>query len=142
MSDLPDFDNLWDYNDPEKTEKAFRELLAVAENSAGPEYHAQLLTQIARTHSLRRDFESAHRILDDAELLIGGIDTTLGQNTLSRTYPLSPRARPHLQLRQWTSKLHARSSRKPGNWREVSVKTTTPWTRPTCWGSAKMEIGR
>ena len=81
MSNLPNFDNLWDYNDLEKTEKAFRELLAVAENSAGPEYHAQLLTQIARTHSLRRDFESAHRILDDAELLIGGIDTTPGQKT-------------------------------------------------------------
>ena len=82
MSNLPNFDNLWDYNDLEKTEKAFRELLAVAENSAGPEYHAQLLTQIARTHSLRRDFESAHRILDDAESLIGDIDTTPGQNTL------------------------------------------------------------
>ncbi len=81
MSNLPNFDNLWDYNDPEKTEKAFRELLAVAENSAGPEYHAQLLTQIARTHSLRRDFESAHRILDDAESLIGDIDTTPGQKT-------------------------------------------------------------
>ena len=81
MSDLPDFDQLWDYKDPEKTEKAFRNLLPAAQESGNSEYHAQLLTQIARTHSLRRDFESAHRILDDAELLIGGIDTTPGQKT-------------------------------------------------------------
>ena len=81
MSDLPNFDNLWDYNDPEKTEKAFRNLLPATRESGDSEYDAQLLTQIARTHSLRRDFESAHRILDDAESLIGGIDTTPGQKT-------------------------------------------------------------
>ncbi len=81
MSNLPDFDKQWDFNDPEQTEKAFRELLTVGESAADPEYHAQLLTQIARTHSLRRDFESAHRILDDAESLIGNIDTTSGQKT-------------------------------------------------------------
>ncbi len=82
MSDLPDFDMLWDYNDPEKSEKAFRNLLPATLESGDSEYHAQLLTQIARTYSLRRDFESAHRILDDAESLIGDIDTTLGQKTL------------------------------------------------------------
>ena len=81
MSNLPDFDKQWDFNDPEQTEKAFRELLTVGESAADPEYHAQLLTQIARTHSLRRNFESAHRILDDAESLIGDIDTTPGQKT-------------------------------------------------------------
>ena len=70
MSELPDFDELWDFNDPEKSEQAFSELLAVAESVGDPDYHAQLLTQIARTHSLRRQFNEAHHILDDAEALL------------------------------------------------------------------------
>ena len=70
MNNLPDFDTLWDYNDPEKSEQAFRELLAVAESVGDPDYHTQLLTQIARTHSLRRQFDEAHSILDDAEALL------------------------------------------------------------------------
>lgn len=74
MSDLPDFDQFWDYNDPEKTEKAFEDLLPVAERAGDRAYHAQLLSQIARTHSLRRQFVEAHRILDDAETLIVNID--------------------------------------------------------------------
>ena len=74
MHNLPDFDKLWDYNDPEKTEKAFRDLLPIAERAGNPEYHAQLLTQIARVHSLRRQFDEAHGILDDAETLIVNID--------------------------------------------------------------------
>ncbi len=70
MNSVSDFDELWDYNDPEKSEQAFRELLAVAESVGDPEYHTQLLTQIARTHSLRRQFDEAHSILDDAEALL------------------------------------------------------------------------
>ncbi|MXY47724.1 MAG: tetratricopeptide repeat protein [Gemmatimonadetes bacterium] len=74
MSDLPDFDKLWDYNDPAKTEKAFRGLLPIAERAGDHDYHAQLLSQIARTHSLRRQFDEAHRILNDAKTLIVNID--------------------------------------------------------------------
>ncbi len=74
MSNLPDFDRLWDYNDPAKTEKAFEDLLPVAERAGDRAYHAQLLSQIARTHSLRREFDEAHRILDDAETLIVNVD--------------------------------------------------------------------
>lgn len=74
MSNLPGFDQLWDYNDPEKTEKAFRGLLPAAEHSGDSDYHAQLITQIARTLSLRREFDEAHRILDNAETLIVDID--------------------------------------------------------------------
>ncbi|MXY96675.1 MAG: tetratricopeptide repeat protein [Acidimicrobiia bacterium] len=74
MSNLPDFDKLWDYNDPEQTEKAFQDLLPAAERVGNHDYHAQLLTQIARTHSLRRQFVEAHRILDEAETLIVNID--------------------------------------------------------------------
>ncbi|MXW05970.1 MAG: tetratricopeptide repeat protein [Gemmatimonadetes bacterium] len=76
MHNLPDFDRLWDYNNPAKTEKAFEELLPVAESAGNPDYRAQLLTQIARTHSLRREFDAAHRILDEAETLIVNINNS------------------------------------------------------------------
>lgn len=81
MSNLPDFDQLWDYNDPAKTEKAFEELLLDAEGAGNCDYHAQLLTQIARTHSLRRQFDVAHGILDDVETLIVNIDNPLNDVT-------------------------------------------------------------
>ena len=74
MNNLPDFDQLWNYNDPEQTEKAFRELLSAAERAGDRAYHAQLLSQIARTHSLRGQFVEAHGILDEAETLIVNID--------------------------------------------------------------------
>ncbi len=70
MNSVSDFDELWDYNDLVKTEKDFRELLPESRASGDPEYHTQLLTQIARTHSLRRQFDEAHSILDDAEALL------------------------------------------------------------------------
>lgn len=77
MHNLPDFDKLWDFNDPAKTEKAFEDLLPVVESTGNHDYHAQLLTQIARTHSLRRQFVEAHDILDDVETLIVNIDNPL-----------------------------------------------------------------
>lgn len=81
MSNLPNFDQLWDYNDPENTEKAFKDLFAESRNSGDREYQAQLLTQIARTYSLRRDFEEAHRILDDVEKMINVVATALDIQT-------------------------------------------------------------
>ncbi len=61
---MQDFDKLWNYNDPATTEIKFREVL----NDSSPEkdlsLHVQLLTQIARTHSLRKQFDNAHKILD------------------------------------------------------------------------------
>ncbi len=70
MNSVSDFDEMWDYSDPENTEKVFRKLVPEALNSTDPEYHTQLLTQIARTHSLRRQFDEAHSILDDAQALL------------------------------------------------------------------------
>ena len=70
-STLPDIDAMWDFNDVPATEKLFRRLLA--ELDAGvdaggtAEYRLQLLTQIARTHSLRREFDAAHALLDSVE---------------------------------------------------------------------------
>lgn len=96
MSNLPDFDQLWDYNDPEKTEKAFKDLFAESRNSGDREYQAQLLTQIARTHSLRRDFEEAHRILDDVEKMINVVATALDiQTPVARIRYLLERGRAH-----------------------------------------------
>lgn len=64
---MPDFDSLWDYNNPASTEMKFR---AVLPECATEAERAELLTQIARTHSLRRQFTEAHQILDEASSLI------------------------------------------------------------------------
>ena len=69
---LPDIDSLWDFDDPAKTEQVFRELLSSAEASGG-DYLIELLTQIARAQGLQSRFEDAHRTLDRAEGLTGGV---------------------------------------------------------------------
>ncbi len=69
-SGLPDFDQLWDYDKPSDTEQIFRALLPEARAAAGVSYRAELLTQIARTQGLQRQFEAAHRTLDEAEKLL------------------------------------------------------------------------
>jgi tetratricopeptide (TPR) repeat protein len=68
--ELPNFDEWWDYGDPAGTEVKFRELLPAAKGSGDASYHAQLLTQIARTLGLQRKFEEAHRILDEVEAML------------------------------------------------------------------------
>ena len=70
LAPLPDFDSLWDYNHPDETEKKFRELLPAAQASGDDSYHAELLTQIARTQGLQRKFAEAHRTLDSVEALL------------------------------------------------------------------------
>jgi tetratricopeptide (TPR) repeat protein len=60
-----DFEQLWDYDKPADSETRFRAALTKA--TAGSEAQLQLLTQIARTHSLRRDFAGAHQLLDQVE---------------------------------------------------------------------------
>jgi tetratricopeptide (TPR) repeat protein len=67
---LPDFDAMWDYNDPSGTEMKLREVLPQAEASGDLSYHAQLLTQIARTQGLQRKFEEAHKTLDVVEAML------------------------------------------------------------------------
>ena len=65
-----DFDQLWNYGNPERTEQQFRALIPAAQAHPDPEYYPQLLTQIARTFSLRRKFDEAHAVLDQAETLL------------------------------------------------------------------------
>ena len=60
-----DFEHLWDYTQPAESETRFRAVLANAE--PGSENQLQLLTQLARTHSLRRNFDESHKLLDQVE---------------------------------------------------------------------------
>ena len=69
-SNLADLHGLWDYNDPAGTESKFRAGLATAEASDDRGHHAELLTQVARAQGLQRQFDEAHRTLDEAEEMI------------------------------------------------------------------------
>jgi tetratricopeptide (TPR) repeat protein len=62
-----DIDALWEYDDPARSESAFRDALA---NTNGDE-RLELLTQIARTYGLRRRFDEAHRLLDEVASQLG-----------------------------------------------------------------------
>lgn len=77
---------LWDFADPAKTEAAFRSLEPVYAK-LGSDKLAELRTQISRTHSLRRQFEEAHAILDE----------------VANTPTLEPRTRVYLHLERGRS---------------------------------------
>ena len=77
---LPDFDEFWQKGAPAEVEVAFRELLPLAESSGDDSYHGALLTQIARTYSLRGLFDEAHALLDQVE----GMQTAVSAKTWSR----------------------------------------------------------
>lgn len=64
---LPEFDTLWDYYKPAQTRAKFEEILGSGAIEEGSSYQLELLTQIARTFSLERNFEQAHRTLDKVE---------------------------------------------------------------------------
>jgi tetratricopeptide (TPR) repeat protein len=67
---LPDFDKLWDFANPVKTESTFSSLLRPAVGSGDIDYYAQLLTQVARAQGLQGKFDQAHASLDQADFLI------------------------------------------------------------------------
>jgi tetratricopeptide (TPR) repeat protein len=60
---LPDFDSLWNYDQPAETEARFLELLPEIPG----EERLQLLTQIGRAQGLQRRFDDAHHTLNDVE---------------------------------------------------------------------------
>lgn len=68
MPALPAIDSLWNYEDPAATEQQF--LAILPEASGDPPYHVELLSQLARTHSLRDQFAAAHAYLDQADALL------------------------------------------------------------------------
>jgi tetratricopeptide (TPR) repeat protein len=61
-------DSYWEYSDPAASEARFRAALP----QATADERLELLTQIARTHSLRRQFAEAHALLDEVEPQLGG----------------------------------------------------------------------
>ncbi len=66
-SGLPDFRDIWNFDDPAATHAKFEALLQTDVVKEHPTYRRQLVTQIARTHSLRGAFEEAHATLDEVE---------------------------------------------------------------------------
>ena len=58
-----DIDSFWEYTDPAVSEERFRTALS----SAQGDVRLELLTQIARTFSLRQRFDQAHEVLNDVE---------------------------------------------------------------------------
>ena len=64
--ELPDFNAMWNYDDPAATEARFRSLIPLAGESGDANYHAELLTQIARSQGLQRKFGEAQVTLDEA----------------------------------------------------------------------------
>ena len=67
QSDAPgsiEIEALWEYSDPAMSESRFRRAL---EGSKGDQA-LELMTQVARTYSLRRQFDEAHRLLDQVHV--------------------------------------------------------------------------
>ena len=90
----PDFNDLWDYSDPAGTEALFTSLLPANKASANTSYTLQLKTQIARTYSLRGQFEQAHKILDDVEAVMANDDIVVVRYLLERGRCFNSAAQP------------------------------------------------
>ena len=65
QTDLSDIDRLWDYGNPAESERRFRGRLPAAALKSAE--HVELLTQIARSQGLQRQFDAARRTLDEAQ---------------------------------------------------------------------------
>ncbi len=107
-----DIEALWDYDDPAASEERFRAALNAAQNDE----RLELLTQVARTYSLRRRFEEAHQVLDDVEQQLGNagerpaIRYLLERGRTFRSAGETERSRP-LFIKAWE---RAQSSRQEG----------------------------
>jgi tetratricopeptide (TPR) repeat protein len=62
-----DFDKLWNYNNPAETEQKFKTYFEEHGAGLNLSQRLQLLTQIARTYSLRHLFDNAHEVLNEVE---------------------------------------------------------------------------
>ena len=58
-----EIESFWEYSDPAGSEARFRTALA----SAQGDERLEILTQVARTYSLRKRFDEAHQLLDEIE---------------------------------------------------------------------------
>lgn len=66
MSKIPAILDLWDFKDISEAETVFREWMAKVPDTEP--YHYELKTQLARTFSLRSQFDEAHHILDEMKV--------------------------------------------------------------------------
>ena len=64
MAELTPIRDVWNFGDPAASEEAFRALAAEAEAAGNDTYAAEAMTQVARTFSLRGEFDQANAILD------------------------------------------------------------------------------
>src|SRR5688572_5576293 len=71
---LADFDEMWNYQEPQQTEEKFLALLPQAIKEKNSSYLGQLYTQLARTQSLQNNFDKAHDYLDKAKSLLKEAD--------------------------------------------------------------------
>ncbi|WP_314591513.1 hypothetical protein [Paenibacillus terrigena] len=67
---MRDFDQLWDYHQPEAMERQFNELAGKDYTAADAAYLSELLTQMARAQGLQMKFAAAHETLDRALALL------------------------------------------------------------------------
>lgn len=71
VTNLPDLDSLWSFENPKASEQRFRDLIAEFEPGMDdPEvadFVLQAKTQLARSLGLQRKFDEAHRVLDEVE---------------------------------------------------------------------------
>jgi tetratricopeptide (TPR) repeat protein len=72
---------LWDFDDLDATEQRFREQLAREGSDAE---RAEVLTQLARIHGLRGDFDAGDDLIDDATLLAGSSTVARARIDLER----------------------------------------------------------
>jgi tetratricopeptide (TPR) repeat protein len=72
---------LWDFDDLDVTDRRFREQLAREDSDPG---RAEVLTQLARVHGLRGDFEAGDELIDDATLLAGSSTVARARIDLER----------------------------------------------------------
>lgn len=70
---LPNFDKLWDFNNPKETELKFKEIIPKAKYDKV--YYGELLTQIARAQGLQGHFSEAHATLDQVEKMLKKLDS-------------------------------------------------------------------
>lgn len=61
-------DALWEYGDPEASERRFRAAMEGADGAT----RLELLTQVARTLGLRKRFAEGHQVLDEVDAALAG----------------------------------------------------------------------
>lgn len=67
MSELPNYQQYWDFNNPENSELKFLEIMKKAKEVNNMAYYLEVKTQLARTYSLRLQIDKAREILNEVK---------------------------------------------------------------------------